>query len=454
LLTRPSSQDSVHPPLEVTVVEADDVLGGKIRTTDFEGLPVEEGPDAYLASVPHAVALTRDLGLGHDITHPSTGHAAVWHDVLHPIPAGLLLGVPAGAGSLARGNLLSVRGKMRAALEPILPASGDPGDSIGVFIRRRFGREVLERLVDPLVGSIYATDTMNFSLQMVPQLADLSHDRSILLAARSRLKAAPPSTSPVFETPRLGLGTLIDALRLHIERLGGTIMSGTRAVGIDRGSHYTVSTRGRHGGDLGADAVVVCSPARASAPLLRSLDASVADALERWVHASVVIVTVRVSTDSPDRFTGLSGYLVPKPDQDRVTAVSFGSNKWSHWRPDDQSMILRISLGRDGMPTDDLVHEWDDDRLLQHSIDEVARHTGVGLHPSAFRVSRWPASFPQYRPGHVERVDALEKSLARSAPGVFLAGASWHGIGLPACVADADRVAGVTGQYLQEMYNP
>jgi protoporphyrinogen/coproporphyrinogen III oxidase len=445
-------------PVDVTILESDEVLGGKIRTTDFVGLPIEEGPDAYLARVPHAARLIRDLGLEDDLTNPAAGHAAVWHNGLHPIPAGLLLGVPTGTLSLARSGLLSVRGKVRAALEPVLPSSGDHRDSIGMLIRGRFGREVHERLVDPLVGSIYAADTMNFSLEMVPQLADLAHERSILLAARKRLGAAPPSSSPVFETPRRGLSSVIEALRVQIEHLGGRILCGTRAETIEsRSTHgaptYTVATSGRHVDLLEAHAVIMCSPARTSAHLLRPLDSSIASALEQRVHASVVIVTAQVTVDDPDRFTGLSGYLVPKPDQDRVTAVSFGSNKWAHWKPDDGSMILRISLGRDGMPTDDLVHEWDDDRLLRQSIDEVARHIGVGVHPIASRVTRWPESFPQYRPGHGKRTEALEKSLAATAPGVFVAGASWHGIGLPACVADANRIAGVTGQYLREMYN-
>lgn len=454
LLTLARAESRTSPPLEVTVVEADDRLGGKIRTTDFAGFPVEEGPDAYLARVPHAVALTRELGLGDQVTNPATGHAAVFHDGLHQIPPGLVLGVPSGAASLTRSSLLSVRGKIRAGLEPLLPSNGDPGDSIGVFVRRRLGREVHERLVDPLVGSIYGADTMNFSLEMVPQLAELSRDRSILLSARKRLKTVPPASAPVFETPRHGLGTVVESLRQHIERLGGTILIGTRAERIERGQSYLVSTSGHHVRALDADVVVMCSPARVSAELVRPLDPAIAAAFEQWTHASVVIVTVRATTTSPELFTGLSGYLVPKPDQDRVTAVSFGSNKWAHWKPADDSLILRISLGRDGMPTDDLIGEWTDERLVQHSMDEVARHTRAAIDPLAHRVTRWPESFPQYRPGHVKRVEALEKALAIAAPGIFLAGASWHGIGLPACVADAQRVAGVTGQYLQEMYNP
>lgn len=448
------SADSA-PIATVTLIEAHEDLGGKIRTSTFAGIPVEEGPDAYLARVPHAVDLVNELGL--DVTHPAVGHAAVWHRRLYPIPPGLLLGVPTEIAPLVTSGLLPWRAKVRAALEPFLPASRDPQDSIGTFIRRRFGADVLNLLVDPLVGSIYAADTNTFSLDMVPQLADLRHGRSIMMTARSRLATSPPSSKPVFDTPREGLSSLVHGLHARIEALGGVIHRATTVVSLEAstsrasGKTYTITTRGRHDGELHADAVVVCSPARHSADFMAPLDAEVAATLRTWSHASVVIATVRATGEHQERCAGLSGYLVPKPDQDRVTAVSFGSNKWAHWAQSDGSMILRISLGRDGMPTHNLLHEWDDERIVDHSLGEVRRHTGIDFHPHETRVTRWPESFPQYRPGHRSLVEALENWLRINAPGVFLAGASWHGIGLPACIADANHIAGVTGQYLREM---
>lgn len=446
-------------PVEVTVVESAETLGGKIRTSAFAGLPIEEGPDAYLARQPHATGLVRELGLADRLTHPATGHAAVWHGRLHQLPPGLVLGVPSGAVALARSRLLSVPGKIRAALEPFVPPGSEHDDSIGSFICQRFGREVHERLVDPLVGSIYAADTMNFSLDMVPQLSALAGNRSVLLGARRHLRRAVPTTDPVFETPLLGLGSLIETLARAIVDRQGRILSGTTVSAIEPGSklagsstpRYRIGMSGRHSEALAADAVIICSPARASAEFVRPLDASVASAMATWTHASVLIVTLNATTSRPEQFAGLSGYLIPKPDQDRVTAVSFGSNKWRHWRPADDSLILRVSLGRDGVMTQDLVHEWDDERLTQQVLDEVSRHTGARFDPLAYRVSRWPDSFPQYRPGHVARVASLEDALRRSAPGVVWAGASWHGIGLPACIADANHAAGVTGQYLAAM---
>ena len=439
----------------VTVLEADSRLGGKIRTSPFAGLNttggsasgIDEGADAYLSRVPQAVRLAREVGLGDVLTRPEPVHAAVWHRGLHPIPDGLLLGVPTGAMALARSPLISRRGRLRAALEPVLPSGGDHHDSIGRFVRSRFGREVHQLLVDPLVGGIYASDTENFSLEMVPQLHDLSHGRSVLLAARKRASAATGTPdgrpAPVFETPTAGMGALVEATAAAVGSRGGSIRVSTRVTTVHRTGHqYVVEVESPEGrSELRADAVIITTPGGSSGNLLRNLDTDVADAFGATEHASVVMVTLKTHESTPASLRGLSGYLVPKPDQDRVTAVSFGSNKWAHWAPADGSMVLRVSLGRDGVPTHDLVHEWTDERLVTRVVDEVSHHTGFTITPEVSRVSRWPDAFPQYRPGHGARIADIERRLAAAAPRVRLAGASVRGIGIPACVGQGETVA-------------
>ncbi len=150
-------------------------------------------------------------------------------------------------------------------------------------------------------------------------------------------------------------------------------------------------------------------------------------------HADVILVSLHVP-DWPQRLHGRSGYLVPKPVQGRVTAASFGSQKWAHWRPPGGGQVLRVSLGRDGAPVDDL----DDDGAVTAAVDEVSRHLGIDLQPTAVRVSRWPRAFPQYRPGHAEWRWRVDSSLPH---GVHVTGASYWGIGVPACIAAASKVA-------------
>lgn len=413
--------------VEIELREAGDRLGGKIHTTPFAGLPaVDEGADAFLARVPHATALAREVGLGETLASPTGATAAVWHGGLHPIPEGLLLGVPADMVRLARSDLLSWRGKTRAALEPLLPRT-NPGDSIGALVRARFGAEVHERLVDALVGSIYAADTDRFSLAMVPQLATLAgRGRSLLRSARAMRAAAPAAAGPIFYAPTGGMGSLVDAVGAAAAQRGVTIRLSqpVRTIAAD-GDGWRVD-------DASFAAVVLATPAAPTAPLLAGAAPEAARLLATMDHADVVLVTLAVP-DWPEHLRGRSGYLVPKPVQGRVTAASFGSQKWAHWNG-SAGEVLRISLGRDGRPIDDL----DDDAVLDHAVREVSAHTGHDLRPTEVRISRWAGAFPQYRPHHR---DWLGRVTAALPAGLYVTGASYDGIGIPACIDQARRTA-------------
>jgi protoporphyrinogen/coproporphyrinogen III oxidase len=465
-LTTAYRLQALMPRAEIVVVEADDRVGGKIHSSDFAGVPgVDEGADAFLIRVPHAMQLAADLGLGGALTSPAVAAANVWWNGLHRIPEGLLLGVPTDLGKLARSHLLTWPGKLRAGLEPILPATGVGADSVGLLIRKRFGRQVHERLVDPLVGSIYAADTERFSLAGVPQILDLAtQHRSLLLGARRLRAKAPPVTGPIFATPTAGMGALTDALAASLRASGVIIRTGQRVTAIEptgRRWFITTETVGTGpGGDVGGgsdmvgsdivvDAVVMATPARSTAPLLGAMSADAASLLGQFDHAGVVMVTLALdATDWPRALHESSGYLVPKPVQKWVTAASFATSKWPHWRATAEdgssNYLLRISLGRDGR---DVTGEHDD-ALLDAALNEVGHHVGLTLQPTAHRIARWPMAFPQYRPGHADRVTRIERALARDAPGVFVAGASYHGIGIPACVRQGGAAAIAVSQFL------
>ena len=434
-------------PVKVTVLEAASTVGGQIRTTQFAGLSIDEGPDAFLARVPWATQLASELGLGASMTSPTDAHASIWHNGLHNIPGDLMLGVPAKVRAFATSGLISPLGKLRAAIEPLLPATTDT-DSIGEYVRSRFGNQIQERLVDPLIGSIYATDSDNFSMAAVPQIASLTASRSMLLAAgKARAAAAKNPAGPIFATPKRGIGALIELLTQRVTALGGHILTSESVSAIEKeNTGYTVFTsRGQHL----ADAIVIASPAKSSSNFIRPLDARAADLLNQWSHASVVLITMAIPASQwPARLKG-SGYLVPKPDQRWVSAASFGSNKWAHWRPDDGSMILRVSLGRDGLE----VMHFDNDKLINLALADMKLHLGVDMTPSEIRVSRWADSFPQYRPHHFARLAELEHSLGVAAPGIVFAGASYRGIGIPACVQQARTAAEATLAHLATLHS-
>ncbi|HEX2782171.1 MAG TPA: protoporphyrinogen oxidase [Ilumatobacteraceae bacterium] len=414
---------------QVVLFETRSTVGGVIRTTPFAGHPaIDEGADAFLARVPWAVDLARAVSLGDTLTSPAAGRAAVWWNGLHDIPEGLLLGLPTDVFALARSPLLSPRGKLRAATEVLRPRSNSDVDSIGSYVRSRFGDEVHERLVDPLVGSIYAADTDDFSLAAIPQLAELAaHSRSVLLARRR--SSAPPS-GPVFYAPAAGMGALVEAIAATVIAAGGELRC-DRTIG----ELAADGERWRVDGEQ-FDGVVLACPARAAAALLLGFEASIASTLAAIPTAGVALLTLALPAEPwPARLRGLSGYLVPKPQQRLVTAVSFGSQKWAHWASPDH-VVLRVSLGRDGLPA---LHLSDGD-LLAAARAELETHLGVKSDPTAVRVSRWPDSFPQYRPHHGAAIAATERLLPR---GIALAGASYHGIGIPACIRSAQQAARV-----------
>ncbi len=435
----------------VTVYEADQRVGGRIDASPFAGLPhVDAGADAFLARVPEAVALATRVGLGEQLVSPEPVGAAVWHDGLHPIPDGLLLGLPGRLRPMATTGLLSWKGKLRAAVEPLLPRTPTAHDSIGELVRARFGDEVHDRLVDALVGSIYAADTDRFSLAEVPQLAALADgNRSLLLAARRQRRQAGTATaaaSPVFAAPRGGIASLVGAVADAVTAAGGDIRCGAPVAGLERSDEggWTVDDSGG-GPPARHDAVVLASPARASAPLLAAAAPQATELLSAAETADVIMVTLHVPADEwPDRLRGLSGYLVPKPDQRLVTAASFGSQKWAHWRPPAGGELLRVSLGRDGMP----VLHLSDDEVVEAVLTDLHRHLGVAFSPIEVRITRWPAAFAQYRPHHGRWVDAVDRALPG---GVFVTGAGYRGIGIPACVRDAHRTAARASEQLRHL---
>jgi protoporphyrinogen/coproporphyrinogen III oxidase len=421
---------SPDPP-QITLVEADERLGGTILTTPFAGLPaVDAGPDAFLARVPEGLALAGAVGIGAgDITSPATGAAMVWWDGrMHRLPDGLVLGAPAGLVGLARSRLLTWHGKLRAAMEPLAPRHDIDDDDLGRLIRSRFGPEVLERLVGPLVGGINAGDPARMSTATVaPQLAAaLRTHRSLLLGLRSTRRAA--TAGPVFIAPTAGMGALVEHLATALRSAGVDIRTAAAASPLEPAG------RGWRSGEHEAEAVVVATPAAAAAHLLSGVAPDVARDLRSFEAASVAMVTLAFDATGVPPPSG-SGYLVPRAAQRTISACSWASTKWAHWRRPGQ-LVVRASAGR--MGAEEAVH-LDDDALLAGVLADLRDQAGIRATPTAVRITRWPRSMPQYPPHHLDRVDDVEERLAHAAPGVVLAGAAYRGVGIPSCIRQAHR---------------
>ena len=412
---------------EVIVFESQRV-GGKIRTEAFLDRPVDCGPDAFITRSPDALALCEEIGV-EDLVPPEAGRSLLWwRGKLRPLPEGLVLGVPRRIGPLLASGILSPAGAARAAGDLVLPRTSSEGDrSVRELVASRFGSQVADRLVDPLVGSVYAgrTETMSADAT-VPQLAEAARrGRSLLWTLRRNAGAG--QAGPIFLTPRSGMGSLITKLREGIERSGGRIVMRKITTLSSSGPPYILEP------DAGAfDAVVIATEASEAADLLGKTGP---EGLRKIRSASVAVVTLAYpSLNLPG---GVNGFLAPRRSGWMMTACSFASSKWPHWAPPGWT-ILRLSAGRDG---DDRAFQLSDEDLVGRLTEEVARALPVSEPPVESRVSWWPSSFPQYRPGHVGLVGRINEELRRSHPGVMLCGASYRGIGIPACIASGRDAA-------------
>jgi len=427
-----------HAPgteVDVTVFEPGR-LGGKLQTEDFCGHPVDLGPDAFIARVPHAADLCRELGLADELVAPSAGRALLWTGGrLRPLPDGLMLGAPVRLAPLLRSGLLSPAGLARAALDVVLPRRPLPDDlSVAELAAGRFGAQVADRLVDPLVGGIHAGRTERLSAAATtPQLLSAARSSRSLLRGLARAAEGAHGGGPLFLAPRGGMQVMADRLVAALTGRGVTFVRDA-ATAIHRLPGDQVRL------DPGAavyDTAILAIPAAAAARLLSQAAPEVAAALRSIRTASVVLATVAFSAADLDIPAGTSGFLVPRGEGRLTTACSFGSRKWPRWS-DPGTMVLRVSAGRAGDHRPDGL---DDSRLVEMLTGEVTAALGSPATPHTWRVNRWPDSFPQYEVGHPAFVAGIEAALRRAVPAVLLAGASYHGSGIAACVASGRRAA-------------
>ncbi|MEY2421336.1 MAG: protoporphyrinogen/coproporphyrinogen oxidase [Acidimicrobiaceae bacterium] len=406
------------PDAEIVVFESSERLGGKVATTTFAGRAIDEGADAFLARVPWGLDLCRELGIDTQLVSPAQQSAYVWFEgALRRLPAGLVLGVPTDLDAVAASGIVTEPIVVRPAPAPL---AGDADIAVGELVRAQLGDAVFERLVNPLVGGINAGDGDRLSLRAAaPQLAAAAErDRDLVAALRAQ---PPPAAGPVFYAPVGGMGAIVDALTDAITAAGVEVRCSSPVDDLD---------------SLDADLIVVTTPAHRAADLVRAAAANAAALLDGIAYSSVALVTLAYPNSSITRSLDASGFLVPRTEGLLMTASSWSSSKWAHLAGD--STIVRVSTGRFG---DDRSAQLDDDTLVRTLVDEVATTTQIDAEPIDVMVRRWPQSFPQYEPGHLDRVAEIERTLADALPNVVLAGAALRGIGVPACIRQGREAA-------------
>ncbi|HET6964077.1 MAG TPA: protoporphyrinogen oxidase [Acidimicrobiales bacterium] len=414
---------------EVTVLEPGR-LGGRILTEPFEGRNVEAGPDAFITRVPYALDLCAELGID-DLVEPSAGRTLIWWEGrTRQLPEGLVLGVPRRLGPMIRSGLIGPVGLLRAAGDLVLPPSRFDGDvSVRELVARRFGGQVADRLVDPLVGGIHAGSIDSLSAEAtMPQLLQAARgSRSLLAGLRRAGGTGAGGSGAIFATPRDGLRTLVEALTSELNRRSVRIAAVEASAVSGDAAGWRVEPL-----DEAFDAVVVATPAAAAA---RLLGPGSPPGLRSILTASVALVTFGYpEMEIPP---GVNGILVPRSSGLLATACSFASSKWPHWAAPGRT-VLRVSAGRFG---DERAMAMGDGDLAARLAEEVATMAGWDRAPDSSRVSRWPDAFPQYGVGHLSLVRGVEDGLRRDFPGVEICGSSYGGAGIPACIASG-RAAG------------
>ncbi|MEU0302566.1 protoporphyrinogen oxidase [Streptomyces sp. NPDC006175] len=439
--------------LRVTVLEATERLGGKLMTGEIAGVRVDLGAESMLARRPEAVELATAAGLGGRLQPPATATASVWtRDALRPMPKGHVMGVPGDPSALS--GVLSPEGLARIAEErDLTPTAVGDDVAVGSYVADRLGREVVDRLVEPLLGGVYAGDAYRISMRAaVPQLFEAVKEGGPLLDGVLRIQeraAARQQTGPVFQGIEGGIGTLPGAVADAVRAGGAEILMETPVLGLTRTAEgWDVRTDSRV---IAADALVLATPAWSASTLLAAECPAASVELAAVEYASMALVTMafrRTDIENTEALRGRSGFLVPPVDGRTIKAATFSSNKWQ-WVADaaPDLFVLRTSVGRYG--EEEHLHR-EDSELVGASLGDLESAAGLTARPVDTEVTRWIGGLPQYPVGHLSRVARIREEVAK-LPGLRVCGAVYDGVGIPACVASAHRAA---DEIVQDLTGP
>jgi oxygen-dependent protoporphyrinogen oxidase len=433
------------PAAEIVLIERSQRLGGALHTVELGGLPFDLGAEAFLVRRPEAVGLVAELGLHQQLVQPTAAAPTVRAGGRTvALPTRTVMGLPGAATDVA--GLLSTAGLARVAAEVTLPLRWEAGQdaAVGPLLRQRAGDELVDRLVDPLLGGVYAgrADVLGLRATLPAVATALDGGAGSLLAAARAALPRGPSTAAMFGTLRAGLTTLVDALAgaaaVH-PRLG---MIAQRLQRRPSGWRLTLASAS-HREELDADAVLLAVPPPALRRLLADPLPAASAAAGQVDVASFAVVGLALPADAARALPGSSGVLVAASEPLSVKAFTFSGRKWAH-ACSDEVLLVRASLGRHG---ETLILRHEDAELVDIVRADLAALTGVTAAPVDVVVARWGGGLPQYAPGHLDTVATLEREVAGSA-GLAVAGAALHGVGVPACIATAEAAARQLAGYL------
>ncbi len=431
MCARRLSQEGVS----VILFELSSILGGQIRSARVAEREIDLGAEAIHLAAPGMSALISEVGLSEGIIKSSPGMAWLWSEKgLQRLPEGVGPAGPRKLKPVLRSGVMSLGGLLRAGLEPLVPRRKLRGDiGVGQYVGKRFGSQVVDRLVDPVLGSLHAGDVYQLSLRAItPELAAIADRRGSIMASRRGKKAPPPMS---FATWAGGVTVLTERMLIDTGVEIRTLTDVEFVAALPSG-RYLVKTS--PDGSMEVDAVVLAVPALVAAKIVGPLTQVAAVLLEKIRYASVATVIVsypRAGVDALKAFQG-TGLLVPSSRKRLLKAATFMSTKWSHLA-DPEIVLVRLSCGR---ANEKVIEAMSDEELVARLHADLADATGVSAAPIGSYVQRWPSAIPQMEIGHLELVSKIRADLA-SFKGIYLAGSSYDGIGIAACLNSGAKAA-------------
>jgi len=432
--------------LDITVLEGRDRFGGVIETEQRDGFILEGGPDSFISDKPWALNLCKELGIEGQVIETRGEHRRSFilqKGKLKPVPDGFRLIAPTRWITFFRISFLSFLGKLRMLLDFVIPArKSDEDESVGSFIRRRFGTEVLSQVGQPMLGGMYTADPDRLSLKATfPQFMEMEHKHGSLLKAflyngngRSGTRTASGPRYSLFLSLKEGMGNLVGALVNRLAGVGVHLSAGVTVKSISRKQKWKVETQG--GKTFEVDMLCLAIPATQAAVLCREQAPQVADELAQIRYESVVTANFAYQKEDVPKALHGFGYVVPVTEGRQVVGCTFSSVKYLGRAPED-SVLIRAFLG--GTFHRDLV-ALDDDAIKRTVREEFRRTLNVTREPMLTSIHRYVEAMPQYYVGHLERVDRLER-VVDLVPGLFLTGNAYRGIGIPDCIHQGELAA-------------
>lgn len=432
-------------PIEITIIEKSNNLGGKIQTIHRNNFTIERGPESFLTRKQPIMNLIKDLNLEGELisTNPNARtNYILQKGKLHKMPPGLMLGIPTQLTPFIKTRLISPKGKMRAAMDLCLPRKKTIEDeSLGHFIERRLGKEVLDYITEPLLGGIYAGDTHFLSLQATfPHFSEMEQShRSLILGmlankAKATKKEELPSSTPksMFLTFKNGMDTLIEQLEVSLQSVNIVKENEVKNVVLN-GQGYDVELA--NGEQIYADGIIMALPTFQAAKLLAGITSL--DWLNEINYVSVA--NIGLAFDKKDIAFDLngSGYVTPRKEGRTLTACTWSSSKWFHTAPNDK-VLLRCYVGRGG--SEDWVH-LTDEQLLEKVMKDLEEIMGITAKPIFHVITKLHRSMPQYPVKHVEQLQKTRQLLQMKAPGIYLCGAGYEGVGVPDCIQQGKQAS-------------